>query len=250
MLQLNEIAKHYNGQYALYPFSLSVPEGKTTVLIGPSGCGKSTVLRLIAGLIKADTGSILLQGEKLTNDTILQLRHRMGYVIQHGGLFPHLTCTKNISLLVRHLQWNNNTINARINELLGLLRIPRELLSRYPAELSGGQQQRISLMRALMPNPDLLLLDEPMAALDPMIRNELQQELREIFRKLHKTVLLVTHDMAEAGYLGDLIVLLREGRLIQQGSLQQLLKTPADPFVYEFIQAQSELWSEFQQQVE
>ncbi len=238
MLELNNISKTYDKTIALVPLDLSVPTGKTTVLIGQSGCGKSTLLRIIMGLIQPDTGSVDFEGVPMTVKNTLTLRHKMGYVIQDGGLFPHLTAFKNVSLMARHLGWQEGRIKSRIKELADLTRFPFAGLERFPAQLSGGQRQRVSLMRALMLDPDLLLLDEPLAALDPMIRSGLQGELKHIFQSLGKTVVIVTHDMGEAVFFGDLIVLMRDGLIVQQGSFRQLVQEPADTFVTEFINAQ------------
>ena len=238
MLQLTGVSKSYSGKMVLHPTDLQIPAGETTVLIGPSGCGKSTLLRLMIGLIQPDTGSVRFQQQAVSRETVLALRQKMGYVIQEGGLFPHFIAERNVSLMARYLDWEQKRIQTRIQELRELTHLAEDVLQRFPAQLSGGQRQRVSLMRALMLDPDLLLLDEPLGALDPMIRAELQLELREIFRSLGKTVVVVTHDMGEAAYFGNSIVLLREGRIVQQGTLDDLLKSPADPFVTLFIQAQ------------
>jgi osmoprotectant transport system ATP-binding protein len=238
MLELVGISKNYNGAPALAPTDLSVAEAHTTVLIGPSGCGKSTLLRLIAGLIRPDGGHITVDGVPLAPENLMALRHRMGYVIQEGGLFPHLTARRNVALMAQYLGWDAVRIEERLQELAELVRLAPSLLERYPAELSGGQRQRASLMRALMLDPPLLLLDEPLGALDPMIRYELQQELRAIFEKLAKTVVMVTHDIAEAAFFGHTLVLMREGRIVQQGGIQELARSPAEPFVADFITAQ------------
>jgi osmoprotectant transport system ATP-binding protein len=238
MLELVGISKNYNGAPALAPTDLSVAEAHTTVLIGPSGCGKSTLLRLIAGLIRPDGGHITVDGVPLAPENLMALRHRMGYVIQEGGLFPHLTARRNVALMAQHLGWDAARIEERLQELAELVRLAPSLIERYPAELSGGQRQRASLMRALMLDPPLLLLDEPLGALDPMIRYELQQELRAIFEKLAKTVVMVTHDIAEAAFFGHTLVLMREGRIVQQGGIQELARSPAEPFVADFITAQ------------
>jgi osmoprotectant transport system ATP-binding protein len=162
----------------------------------------------------------------------------MGYVVQDGGLFPHLTAGSNVTLMARYLGWSEERITSRLEELTVLTQLPRDGLDRYPAELSGGQRQRVSLMRALMLDPELLLLDEPMGALDPMIRSELQAELRAIFRRLGKTVVFVSHDLGEAAYLGDHLVLLRAGRVVQQGTFADLTDRPVEPFVTAFVNAQ------------
>ncbi|QGJ69791.1 L-proline glycine betaine ABC transport system permease protein ProV [Planctomycetales bacterium 10988] len=238
MLLLRKVRKSFGDQVAIPGLDLTISAGQTTVLIGPSGCGKSTILRLMIGLIWPDKGEVLFEGEKLKPESIRSLRHRIGYVIQEGGLFPHLTAEANVALLAKHLKWSKDRIEARITELAELTRLPRESLSRYPSQLSGGQRQRIGLIRALMLDPDLILLDEPMGALDPLIRSDLQSDLKEIFNTLEKTVVLVTHDLGEAAYLGDTLVLLRGGEIVQQGSIQELLHSPAEPFVKEFVQAQ------------
>jgi osmoprotectant transport system ATP-binding protein len=238
VLELTQVARSFGDTMAVQPTDLSVRPGATTVLIGPSGCGKSTLLRLMIRLIKPDSGRVTFEGTILDDDDILEMRHRMGYVIQDGGLFPHLSAADNVALLARHLGWSESRITERLDELAALTRFPADGLTRFPAQLSGGQRQRVSLMRALMLDPDVLLLDEPLGALDPIVRSDLQQDLREIFRTLHKTVVMVTHDMGEAGYFGDIIVLMRDGRIVQQGTLGQLIHEPADDFVRRFVQAQ------------
>ena len=238
MIELKNIAKQFDHQYALHPLDLTIETGGTTVLIGPSGCGKSTILRLMIGLIQPDSGSVFVGGTHVAVNTALSIRRKMGYVIQEGGLFPHLTARGNAALMARYLGWENDRVEARLMELAELTQFPREGLDRYPVQLSGGQRQRISLMRALMLDPDVLLLDEPLGALDPMIRADLQNDLKRIFQTLKKTVVLVTHDMGEAAFFGDVIFLLREGRIVQHGTLSELVNTPADPFVTRFINAQ------------
>lgn len=238
MIKLEGVCKKYSGVAALHPTDLSVPTGQTTVLIGPSGCGKSTMLHLMAGLVDPTAGTVYFDGQALSPVTTRALRLRMGYVIQGGGLFPHLSARRNVTLMARHLRWEGRRIEARLDAMLALVGLDAGLLDRHPGRLSGGQQQRVSLMRALFLDPDVLLLDEPLGALDPMIRFELQEELRGIFRKLHKTVIMVTHDMAEAAFFGDTIVLLKAGRKLQHGSLQSLVRHPADPFITAFLRAQ------------
>ena len=241
LVQLIGVAKQYADTPALHSTNLSIERGKTTVLIGPSGCGKSTLLRLVIRLIEPDTGNIYFDGTQITLDNIDMLRRRIGYVIQEGGLFPHLTARANILLMARHLGKSESETKPRLSELCELTRFSENLLPRYPVELSGGQRQRVSLMRALMLSPELLLLDEPLGALDPLVRASLQKDLKEIFARLHQTALLVTHDLAEAAYLGDEIVLMNEGRIVQQGSIVDLREKPASNFVSEFINAQRTL---------
>jgi osmoprotectant transport system ATP-binding protein len=238
MLTLQGVSKRYGDSTVLRPTDLSIMPGKTTVLIGPSGCGKSTLIRLIIGLIQPNSGKVLFEEALLTDRNMLSLRHRFGYVIQEGGLFPHLTARGNVILMARHLGWERARVESRLQDLAMLTRFPEEGLDRYPIQLSGGQRQRVALMRALMLDPDILLLDEPLGALDPMIRFDLQNELKQIFQSLGKTVVMVTHDIGEAAYLGDVIVLLRDGEVIQKGTIQDLIERPADPFVGRFIQAQ------------
>ena len=241
LIRLADVSKHYGDAAALHLTNLSIERGKTTVLIGPSGCGKSTLLRLIIGLIEPDSGSIEFDGATVTADNIAALRRRIGYVIQEGGLFPHLSARANVVLMARHVGKSQEEMHRRLWELCELTRFSDKLLPRYPVELSGGQRQRVSLMRALMLSPQLLLLDEPLGALDPLVRAALQKDLKEIFARLQQTVLFVTHDLAEAVYFGDEIVLMNEGRIVQRGSVTDLRKKPAEPFVLEFINAQRAL---------
>jgi osmoprotectant transport system ATP-binding protein len=241
LVQLIGVGKSYGSATALEPLDLSFERGETTVLIGPSGCGKSTLLRLIIRLLEPDTGRIELNGATISPENIAELRHRIGYVIQDGGLFPHLTARDNVLLMARHLQKSEDESTARLQELCALTRFPLDALQRYPGELSGGQRQRVSLMRALALSPELLLLDEPLGALDPLVRAALQKDLREIFQRLQQTAILVTHDLAEAAFLGDHIVLMNEGRVVQQGTLADLRDRPANTFVTDFINAQRSL---------
>lgn len=238
MLTLEQAAKRFGDTQALHPIDLTVTPGRTMVVIGPSGCGKSTLLGLMNGLVLPDSGVVLFDGTPLSPATVIAVRRRMGYVIQEGGLFPHLTAAANVTLMARVLGWKRPRIEARIEELARLTHFPADALSRFPGELSGGQQQRVGLMRALMLDPDVLLLDEPLGALDPLIRFDLQQELREIFTRLGKTVVMVTHDLIEAAFFADTIVLMRDGRIVQEGALADLTDRPADPFVTRFIEAQ------------
>jgi osmoprotectant transport system ATP-binding protein len=238
LVKFEDVSKRYGDAIALYPTNLSVTSGKTTVLIGPSGCGKSTLLRLIIRLIEPDSGLIDFDGKAVTDDNIDALRRRIGYVIQEGGLFPHLTARANVLLMARHIGKSQEETDDRLLELCELTRFSQSLLPRYPVELSGGQRQRVSLMRALMLSPELLLLDEPLGALDPLVRASLQKDLKEIFARLDQTVLFVTHDLAEAIYFADEIVLMNEGRIVQKGTIIDLRERPADPFVSEFINAQ------------
>jgi osmoprotectant transport system ATP-binding protein len=238
MIELRGVRKALGGREVLRPIDLTVPAGQVTVLLGPSGCGKSTLLRLMLGLLGPDDGAVIVDGRPLTEVNAPAARRRMGYVVQDGGLFPHLTAAGNSALLARHVGWPSDRIAARLDELSDLVRLPRNLVTRYPAQLSGGQRQRVGLMRALMLDPSVLLLDEPLGALDPLVRADLQSDLRDVFRRLGKTVVLVTHDLAEAAYFANEVVLLRDGRIVQRGRPADLARAPAEPFVTQFIRAQ------------
>jgi len=238
VLELINVAKSFGELKVVQPTTLRLEPGRTTVLIGPSGCGKSTLLRLMIGLIEPDQGQVRFGGEPVTPQNVMLVRRKIGYVIQDGGLFPHLSAEGNVRLLARYLGWDKKRIDARIEELADLTRLPREALSRYPSQLSGGQRQRLGIMRALMLDPAVMLLDEPMGALDPLVRFDLQEDLRKIFKSLKKTVAMVTHDMGEAGFFGDRVILLGSGRIVQEGTLDDLLRSPADDFVRRFISAQ------------
>jgi osmoprotectant transport system ATP-binding protein len=238
MIRLDGVTKQFEDETAVDALDLDVPSRTTTVLIGPSGCGKSTILRLVVALEQADAGRILIDDRPLEAWDIGELRTRIGYVIQGGGLFPHMTARANITVMADHLGWDEQRTHQRVEHLRELTHLESEQLARYPAQLSGGQKQRVALMRALMLDPEVLLLDEPLGALDPMIRARLQDELRDIFDALDKTVVLVTHDMQEAAHFAGTVALLRDGRLVQAGTVDDLVQRPADPFVTEFIRAQ------------
>ena len=235
VLALQNVSRSFGGKLAVHPISLGVEAGWTTVLLGESGSGKSTLLRLMAGLIPPDTGRVLFEGEAMTPEHAPVLRRRMGFGLQSGGLFPHLTAEENVTLLARALGRPAEWRRERVEHLRALVRLEPAMLRRWPLELSGGQRQRVSLMRALMLEPRVVLLDEPLGALDPITRAELQRELQRVFAELRATVVLVTHDLAEAAALGQSVVLLREGRVVQQGSLQALAAHPADDWVARFL---------------
>jgi osmoprotectant transport system ATP-binding protein len=237
MFTLRAVAKSYAGKPALGPLTLDIPAGRTTALIGPSGCGKSTLLRLLIGLVSPDAGEVRFDNTPVTSATARSVRLRVGYVIQDGGLFPHLTACGNVTLMARHLGHDRAATTARVTELAALTRFPADGLDRHPHQLSGGQRQRVGLMRALLLDPDALLLDEPLGALDPLVRADLQTELRDIFRRLNKTVVLVTHDLGEAAYFADRVVMLKDGRIVQEGTPGDLWHRPADEFVTRFVQA-------------
>ena len=241
MFALTDVTHSFGGEAVLRGLSLAVDANRVTALIGSSGSGKSTILRLMIGLLSPDSGSVTFAGEPVAAEgtaALRRLRHRVGYVIQDGGLFPHLTAAGNVTLLAEHLRTPADRVSVRLAELCDTCRFPPDLLDRFPAELSGGQRQRVGLMRALFTDPEALLMDEPLGALDPIVRDELQGELDELFGRLGKTVVLVTHDLPEAARLADEIVLLRGGEVVQRGTIDDLLDRPADDFVRRFAAAQ------------
>ena len=234
-LRLADVTKRYGAGAAVDGIDLTFASGRTTALLGPSGCGKSTVLRLLLALVRPEAGEVLADGKPLSAHDIEALRRRIGYVTQDGGLFPHLTAAENVTLMARHLRWEPARAAQRLAELAKLTRFPTDALDRYPNELSGGQAQRVAIMRALLLDPEVLLLDEPLSALDPLVRAELRDDLRGIFRAFAKTVIIVTHDVGEAAHLADVVVLMRAGRVVQQGPLGTLASAPADAFVTAFL---------------
>jgi osmoprotectant transport system ATP-binding protein len=241
MLTLQNIDKTFEGKHVLTDVNINVPKGATHALIGSSGSGKTTLLRITLGLIPFDKGYVKINDQALLSFTPVQWADRIGYVPQDGGLFPHITGFNNVSLIAKLRGWNRQRILRRVEELRKLVDLEPEILNQFPFEMSGGQKQRVAIMRAAMMDPQVMLLDEPMAALDPLIRRSLQRELKGIFQRLGKTVLLVTHDLGEAVYLAEQITLLHEGRVIQSGAYRDLLLHPADPFVTAFINAQRTL---------
>lgn len=216
--------------------TLEVDEGEIVVFIGPSGCGKTTTLRMVNRLEEPTGGRILVQGKDIADVNRVQLRRNMGYVIQEIALFPHMTVEENICVVPSLQGWSRDEKRRRADELLELVAMdPDEYRDRYPRELSGGQQQRIGVLRALAVNPDILLMDEPFGALDPLTREQLQDELKNLQEQVQKTIIFVTHDMDEAIKLADRIVMMRDGRVVQVDSPDEMLRNPADSFVREFI---------------
>ena len=236
MIELDRVTKHYGPRPAVAQLSLRIAPGERVVLIGPSGSGKSTTLRLINRLVDLDQGHIRFAGEDIRAFAPEALRRRMGYAIQSVGLFPHWTVERNIGTVPRLLGWPEARIRARVHALLELLRLaPAQFARRYPHELSGGQQQRVGVARALAADPEVLLMDEPFGALDPVTRVAMQHELRRIHALSGKTLVMVTHDIDEALFLADRIVLLQDGRLVQEGPPLTLLARPANAFVADFL---------------
>jgi osmoprotectant transport system ATP-binding protein len=238
MLEMRGVSKSFGGATVVQPLDLSIAAGEIVVLLGPSGCGKTTILRMVAGLVSPSTGQIVVDETPLNARSIAAVRRKLGYVIQEGGLFPHLTGEQNVTLMARHERWPRARLDERLAELLEMTQFPREGLRRYPNELSGGQRQRLSLMRALFLSPRILLLDEPLGALDPLIRAGLQRDLKQVFERAQATVLLVTHDLVEADRFADRVCVMHAGRIVQQGSLAEIMHRPADDFVREFVGSQ------------
>jgi osmoprotectant transport system ATP-binding protein len=240
VIELNRVTKIYPGaaQPAVNNVSLTVPQGEICVFIGPSGCGKTTLMRLINRLIPLTSGSISVDGKDIMTLNPIELRRHIGYVIQQVGLFPHMTVRDNIATVPKLLGWTKAKIDERVDELLGLVNLdPKEFRDRYPRQLSGGQAQRIGVARAMAANPTTMLMDEPFGAIDPINREVLQDEFLRIQAKLKKTIIFVTHDINEAIKMGQRVVLLQDGQLVQAGLPDELLNRPANEFVKSFVGA-------------
>ncbi|MCY8891631.1 choline ABC transporter ATP-binding protein OpuBA [Bacillus spizizenii] len=236
MLTLENVSKTYKGgKKAVNNVNLKIAKGEFICFIGPSGCGKTTTMKMINRLIEPSAGKIFIDGENIMEQDPVELRRKIGYVIQQIGLFPHMTIQQNISLVPKLLKWPEQHRKERARELLKLVDMGPEYLDRYPHELSGGQQQRIGVLRALAAEPPLILMDEPFGALDPITRDSLQEEFKKLQKTLHKTIVFVTHDMDEAIKLADRIVILKAGEIVQVGTPDDILRNPADEFVEEFI---------------
>ncbi|WP_340373627.1 betaine/proline/choline family ABC transporter ATP-binding protein [Peribacillus sp. FSL E2-0218] len=236
MLKIENVSKIYKGgKKAVKNISLDIKKGEFICFIGPSGCGKTTTMKMINRLIEPSEGQILINGENIMDKDPVQLRREIGYVIQQIGLFPHMTILENITLVPKFLKWEEQRKKERALELLQLVDMGPEYLERYPHELSGGQQQRIGVLRALASNPPLILMDEPFGALDPITRDALQEEFKNLQRTLNKTIVFVTHDMDEAIKLADRIVILKGGEIVQVGTPDEILRNPVNEFVEEFI---------------
>lgn len=236
MIKLQNVVKNYEGYEAVKGISLEVKEGELYVLLGPSGCGKSTTLRLINKMIDRTSGEIFVEGEPVDAFKVESLRKKMGYVIQSTGLFPHMSVKENIATVPRLLKWKEEDIRKRGEEMLRLVGLSPEVYGKkLPKELSGGEAQRVGVARALAANPQILLMDEPFGAVDPISRVRLQKEFREIQKKLGKTVIFVTHDVEEALLLADRICLMKEGNIVQEGTPEEVILRPKDPFVEDFF---------------
>jgi len=234
-VELIGVSKRFGAVHAVRDISFAIRRGEICVLIGPSGCGKTTTLKMINRVIEPTQGSIRVHGEDTANKDPVLLRRGIGYVIQQVGLFPHMSVAENIAIALRLQRIPKAKRRERASDLLELVGLHRELLDRRPSELSGGQQQRVGVARALAGDPDIILMDEPFGAVDPLLRPQLQAELRRLQRRLQKTIVLVTHDLSEAFAVADWIVLMRAGEILQQGTPRELLQSPNSPFVREFL---------------
>ncbi len=237
MVKLQNIGKTYNNKNVIISnLNLEIEEGQFVVFVGPSGCGKTTTLKMINRLIEPTSGSIFIQGKDITKVNPVFLRRNIGYVIQQIGLFPNMTIGQNVEVVPKLLGWSAEKRLQRTKDLLEMVDMdPSEYINRYPSELSGGQQQRVGVLRALAAEPPLILMDEPFGALDPITRETLQDEIKKLQQKLNKTVIFVTHDMDEALKLADLIVIMKDGEIVQAAHPEKILSEPADDFVSEFI---------------
>jgi len=232
MIELDGVSKYFGDEAAVDGISLTIPDGSLCVLVGTSGCGKSTTLRMINRLIEHNAGEIRIDGHQIRSFNEEALRRRIGYAIQNTGLFPHWTVSRNIGVVPRLLKWDRVAIERRVEMLMELLDLDiDEFADKYPHQLSGGQAQRVGVARALAADPEILLMDEPFGALDPITRSSLQAELLRIQSRIRKTIVFVTHDMDEALRLADYIVVMRAGRIIQQGTPADILENPVDEFV-------------------
>jgi osmoprotectant transport system ATP-binding protein len=239
MIEIEHVSKAYDGRIVVDDLSLSVPQGAFCVLLGPSGCGKSTTLRMINRLAPPDSGTIRIGGEDVTAAAPEALRRRIGYVIQSTGLFPHWRVADNIATVPRLLGWPRERVTARVTELLTLLRLdPGTYGGKFPHQLSGGEQQRVGVARALAADPELLLMDEPFAAVDPITRDALQAEIARVHRATGKTIVFVTHDIEEALRLATVVAILDRGRVAQIGSPLDIVEHPASDFVRQFLGGQ------------
>ncbi|MGB4587986.1 MAG: ABC transporter ATP-binding protein [Clostridiaceae bacterium] len=242
MIKLSNVSKSYDGHEAVKNISLHIKKGEFIILLGPSGCGKSTTLRLINKMIERSSGEIYVQDENIDSIKEETLRKNIGYVIQSIGLFPHMTVALNISTVPLLKKWDKKRIEERTEEMLSLVGLsPKVYLKKYPHELSGGEAQRIGVARALASDPEILLMDEPFGAVDPINRVRLQKEFKEIQKKLHKTVIFVTHDVEEALFLGDRICIMREGEIIQVDTPSEIVLHPKDEFIRDFFQGEGVL---------
>lgn len=239
MIEIQNAYKSYGTTTVIPGLSITIPKGQTHILLGSSGCGKTTLLRMMAGLTMPDQGRVSLSGDEVKDLSIRELSDRIGYVIQEGGLLPHLSGRDNVLLPVKIRNQDLVKAQERLDDFANAVELTAGQLKRFPHELSGGQRQRVALLRGLILDQPIILLDEPLSALDPVVRMNLQYHLKNIFTKLNKTVVLVTHDLHVASFLGDIITLLDQGRIVQQGRFEDLLDRPKNDFVKDFVRAQT-----------
>lgn len=244
MIEFKQISKTYpDGTEAIKNISFKVEKSELVTIIGPSGCGKTTALKMVNRLIEPTSGAILIQGENIKHFNINELRWNIGYILQEIALFPHMTISENIAVVPEMKKWKRKAIQNRIHDLMDMVGLdPSTYKNRLPRELSGGQQQRIGVIRALAADPDIILMDEPFSALDPISREQLQEDIRSLQKEIKKTILFVTHDMDEAMALGDKVVLMKEGEIIQYDVPQQLILNPETEFVRDFIGERKSPW--------
>lgn len=239
-IRLEAVTKVFSGvaRPAVDALDLTIEKGQVCVLIGPSGCGKTTTMRMVNRLIEPTSGRIFVGERDVTKADPVELRRHIGYVIQQIGLFPHMTIAQNVATVPKLLGWDAARIKARSEEMLDLVGLdPKLYLSRYPRHLSGGQRQRIGVARALAADPPVMLMDEPFGAVDPIVRGRLQEEFLSILKRLSKTVILVTHDIDEAIHMGDVVAIMRDGKLVQYDTPDRILAAPANEFVADFVGA-------------
>ena len=243
MIEFKGINKIFKNNIVLYDINLKLEEGNIIVFVGPSGCGKTTTVKMINRLVKPTSGQVLINGEDISNKNIINLRRNIGYVIQQTGLFPHMTIKENIGIVAKMQKMKPKEIEEKTKELLEMVGLDYEKFAdRYPTELSGGQQQRVGIARALITNPEIILMDEPFSALDPITRSQLQDELINIQTQFKKTIIFVTHDMDEAIKIADKICIMGKGRVIQYDDPETILKNPANEFVSDFV-GKNRIWS-------
>ena len=243
MIEFKGINKIFKNNIVLYDINLKLEEGQIIVFVGPSGCGKTTTVKMINRLIKPTSGKVLINGEDISKKNVINLRRNIGYVIQQTGLFPHMTIKENIEIVAKMQKMKAKEIESKTKELMEMVGLDYEKFAdRYPAQLSGGQQQRVGIARALITNPDIILMDEPFSALDPITRSQLQDELINIQTQFKKTIIFVTHDMDEAIKIADKICIMGKGRVIQYDDPETILKNPANEFVSDFV-GKNRIWS-------
>ena len=236
MIKIKNITKRYENNFiAVNNVSIDIAKGEMFALLGKSGCGKTTTLKMINRLIEYDSGEIYINNREIRRINPITLRRNIGYVIQDIGLFPHLTIAANIAVVPQLLKWNSERIERTMADVMDIIKLPKTLLKRYPHQLSGGQKQRIGVARAIIANPDIILMDEPFGALDPITREELQQEFMNLQKQIQKTIVLVTHDIFEAFTLGNKVAIMDKGEIIQMGTPYDLLKNPRNDLVKNFI---------------